>query len=106
MGFLNFFTGANINEGVKKYNETPGAYLIDVREPGEYSQGHIPGSKNVPLSKVHIVGNFVKDKNTPVFVYCLSGGRSSQAANKLKSMGFTDVNNIGGINSYKGAVER
>ena len=106
MGFLSFLTGGNINEGVKKYNETPGAYLIDVREPGEYSQGHIPGSKNVPLSRVHIVGNFVKDKDTPVFVYCLSGGRSSQAAGRLKEMGFTNVNNIGGINSYKGAAER
>jgi len=106
MGFLSFLKGADINAGVKQFNETPGAYLIDVREPGEYSQGHVPGSKNVPLSKIHIVGNFVKDKNTPVFVYCLSGGRSSQAANKLKSLGFTAVNNIGGINSYKGAVER
>ena len=106
MGFLSVLKGADINAGVKQFNETPGAYLIDVREPGEYSQGHVPGSKNVPLSKIHIVGNFVKDKNTPVFVYCLSGGRSSQAANKLKSLGFTAVNNIGGINSYKGAVER
>ena len=106
MGFLNIFKGANINDGVKQFNDTPGAYLIDVREPGEYAQGHVPGSKNVPLSKIHIVGNFVKDKNTPVFVYCLSGGRSSQAANKLKDLGFTAVNNIGGINSYKGAVER
>ena len=46
MGFLSFFKGADINAGVKQYNETPGAYLIDVREPGEYSQGHVPGSKN------------------------------------------------------------
>ena len=53
-----------------------------------------------------LVFNFVKDKNTPVFVYCLSGGRSAQAANKLKQMGFTEVNNIGGINSYKGVIER
>lgn len=106
MGLLNLLKGSDINSGVKQFNDTPGAWLIDVREPGEYSQGHVPGSKNVPLSKIHIIGNFVKDKNAPIFVYCLSGGRSSQAAAKLKQMGFTAVNNIGGINSYKGAVER
>ena len=44
MGLFSIFAGANINDGVKKYMETEGASLLDVRTEDEYSSGHIPGS--------------------------------------------------------------
>ena len=100
MGLFNLFGGADINQGLKEYENTAGAVLLDVRTPQEYKDGHVPGSKNVPLQAV------IGRTDTPVFVYCLSGGRSRQAAGMLERMGYGNVKNIGGISSYKGKVER
>ena len=52
MGFFDFLKGPDINQGVKEYSVTDGAVLLDVRTPDEYRQGHIPGSKNVPLQSI------------------------------------------------------
>ena len=46
------------------------------------------------------------NKDTPLFVYCHSGARSSQAVGQLARMGYTRVKNIGGIAAYQGKVER
>ena len=54
--------------------------LLDVRTPDEYRQGHIPGSKNVPLQSISKVAGIIDNKSTPIFVHCLSGARSRQAA--------------------------
>ena len=80
--------------------------LLDVRTPDEYRQGHIPGSKNVPLQSISKVADMIDNKSTPIFVHCLSGARSRQAAAILKQMGYTNVKNIGGISAYAGKVER
>ena len=45
-------------------------------------------------------------KDTPLFVYCHSGARSSQAVRLLARMGYTKIKNIGGIAAYTGKVER
>ena len=106
MGIFDFFRGPDINQGVRMFQEAKGAVLLDVREPDEYAQGHIPQSKNVPLSVISQVGKVAPDKTTPLYVYCLSGGRSSQATAMLVRMGYTAVTNIGGISGYSGKVER
>ena len=95
-----------MNQGVKEYKNTTGAVLLDVRTPQEYSEGHIPESKNVPLQTLDKVRTVVENKDTELFVYCYSGARSRQAAALLGQMGYTKVNNIGGISSYRGKVER
>ena len=105
MGFFDFLKGTDINQGVKEYRATDGAVLLDVRTPDEYRQGHIPGSKNVPLQSISKVTGMIDNKSTPIFVHCLSGARSRQAAAILKQMGYTNVNNIGGIAAYSGKVE-
>ena len=106
MGLFNFFRTPDINEGVKEFNNTNKAVLIDVRTVGEYASGHIPKSRNVPLDNIGRIAAVVPDKHTPVFVYCLSGGRSNKATSFIKQMGYTNVTNIGGISAYKGKVER
>ena len=106
MGFLNLFKQANINQGVKEYTATPGAVLLDVRTPEEYRGGHIPGSKNVPLQTIDKVASVAENKDTVLYVYCQSGARSRQATSMLQGMGYTNVNNIGGIAAYSGKVAR
>ena len=87
MGFFNFFGQGNINQGVEEYKATPGAVLLDVRTISEYREGHIPGSKNVPLQEIGRVSAAAGGKDTPLFVYCHSGARSRQAVDALRRMG-------------------
>ena len=106
MGFFDFFKQVNINQGVEKYKATADAVLVDVRTPQEYREGHIPGSKNVPLQQLDKISSLAKNKEIPLFIYCYSGSRSRQATGMLQQMGYTNVNNIGGIAAYSGKVER
>ena len=105
MGFLDFLKGPDINQGVAEYDAVPGAVLLDVRTPQEYREGHIPGSRNIPLQNIGGAAAFLNGRDTPVFTYCHSGARSGQAAGALRRMGYTQVKNIGGIAAWKGKVE-
>ena len=106
MGFFDFFKGPDIDRGAKDFQETPGAVLLDVRTAQEYREGHIPSGKNVPLQELDRVTAMVPEKDAPLFVYCHSGARSSQAVKLLARMGYTNLKNIGGIAAYTGKVER
>jgi len=106
MGFFDFLKQPDINKGVADYRNTEGAILVDVRTPQEYREGHIPGSKNVPLQTIDKISSVADNKNVPMFVYCYSGGRSRQAVSMLQYMGYNNVQNIGGIAAYSGKVER
>lgn len=106
MSIFDFFKTENINEGVSQFEQTTGAILLDVRTTEEYQSGHIPQSINVPLHEIHKVAETISDHTIPLFVYCQSGVRSSQAAVALSKMGYTEVKNIGGINNYRGKVEK
>ena len=106
MGFFDFLKQPDVNQGVANYYNIPGAVLLDVRTPQEYGEGHIPGSKNVPLQTLDKVRSVVENKDADLFVYCYSGARSRQATAMLQHMGYTNVQNIGGIAAYQGKVER
>ena len=106
MGFFDFLKQPDINEGVMEYRKANGAILLDVRTPQEYREGHIPGSKNLPLQTIDKVDSIVENKDTVLYVYCHSGARSRQAASLLQYMGYSNVTNIGGITAYSGKVER
>lgn len=105
MGFFDFWKQPDINQGVENYQKDPDAVLLDVRTPQEYREGHIPGSKNVPLQTIDKVKSVAENKDTVLYVYCHSGSRSRQAVSQLQHMGYTNVNNIGGIAAYSGKVE-
>lgn len=106
MDFFSCFKQPDIHQGVKAYQNTPQAVLLDVRTPQEYREGHIPGSVNVPLQQLDKISSVVENKDTVLYVYCHSGARSRQSAARLKHMGYTNINNIGGIDAYSGKVER
>ena len=104
MGFFNFLRREDINLGVEEYKRTVGAVLIDVRTTEEYKEGHIDGSINIPLDQIMTVNNIIKDRETSIFVHCLSGSRSGQAVSYLQQMGYKKAQNIGGISNYQGKV--
>ena len=106
MSIFDFFKQPDINKGLKEYAEKENAVLLDVRTPQEYGEGHIPGSINVPLQTIDKVRSVVENKDAELFVYCYSGARSRQATAMLQHMGYTNVQNIGGIAAYHGKVER
>ena len=97
------FKRTDINEAVNECTGTPGAVLLDVREPDEFRSGHIPGAVNIPLSKIRGIG---VPKDTPLFVYCLRGTRSLRAARILTRMGYGKTRSSGGITAYRGKTEQ
>ena len=101
MGLLSFLNNPDINQGIQEYKT-----MLDVRTPEEYEEGHIPGSRNIPVQSMETVESVVRRKDIPVFVYCYSGARSHRAARMLGRMGYTDVRDLGGIAGYSGKVER
>lgn len=105
MGLLDFLKRPDINAGVQEYKNTAGAVLLDVRTREEYAQGHIPESRNLPLQEINSAPSVISDLSSPLFVYCYSGARSAQAATYLNHMGYTSVQNLGGITAYTGEVE-
>ena len=80
--------------------------LIDVREPYEYADGHIPGAELLPLGQVPGALAKLRKEDTYVFV-CRSGARSLRAAQFVASHGYPNVINMhGGMLSWQGNVER
>jgi rhodanese-related sulfurtransferase len=74
---------------------TPGAQLVDVRQPDEFAAGSLPGARNVPLGELAArVGEL--DPARRVVLLCRSGARSQRAAEYLESIGFGDVVNLSG----------
>ncbi|MBE7003936.1 MAG: rhodanese-like domain-containing protein [Ruminococcaceae bacterium] len=106
MSLFGFLKSPDINEGVAAFRATQGAVLLDVRNPDEYAAGHIGGSVNLPLSAISEAAERIPDKSTPLFVYCLSGRRSSSAIGALEAMGYTNLVSIGGIRAWRGEIEK
>ncbi|MEF2846302.1 MAG: rhodanese-like domain-containing protein [Eggerthellaceae bacterium] len=107
MGLFDFFGSSNkadINALVSSAKQTAGASIVDVRTPEEYAQGHIEGAINIPLDSIDKATKRFPDTATPLYLYCLSGARSSNAASYLKKQGYTNITNMGGIRSWSGTV--
>jgi thioredoxin len=80
------------------------AQLLDVRTVGEFNSGHLQNALWADWNNDKEFERRVSflDKKRPVYVYCLSGGRSASAANELRKKGFTNVLELkGGINAWK-----
>jgi len=76
--------------------------VIDVRTPGEYKQGHLPGAREIDFLSDDFVQNVSKlDKDTTYLIYCRSGHRSHQAGTKMKELGYKVVNLKGGFMQWK-----
>lgn len=94
------------SEKAKKYiaEHPEGTYtLLDVRQPWEYEEDHLPGAKLIPLGDLKDSLDEM-DKDKPTLVYCAVGGRSRVAAQLMSGLGFPEVYNLaGGIKGYRGS---
>lgn len=80
--------------------------ILDVRRPDEYSAGHIPGAINVPNESIGTAEiPELPNKDQLILVYCRSGRRSKEAAEKLVKLGYTNVVEFGGILDWPGEIE-
>lgn len=82
LGAKHRIAGADARARVKN-----GAILLDVRTPGEFAGGHLPGAKNIPLDALSSrMGELAKDR--PIVAYCRSGMRAASAVRLLRREGF------------------
>ncbi len=73
--------------------------LVDVRQPAEYAEAHVPGAVLIPMAELTDRMSEI-DKNSPVFVICAMGGRSSAMTDLLRASGFDAVSVAGGTNAW------
>lgn len=100
------YKNVNTTEFAKLATEGNGL-LLDVRTDEEYEAGHIEGAKQIDYYGDDFDAEVDKlDKNTPVYVYCRSGGRSGKTMEMMKDKGFTKVYNLdGGMLAWEKAGE-
>lgn len=97
-------------EAAEAVRQNPKRLVLDVREPAEWAEGHIPGALLVPRGVLEAKADLeyanreprLADRTQPIIVHCASGARSALAADVLRQMGFTDVRSMaGGIVAWK-----
>ena len=82
-----------------------GHVVVDVRRQDEYDAGHIPGAILIPNESITTERpEELPDLNQVILIYCRSGNRSKQAAQKLADMGYTNIFEFGGINTWTGEI--
>jgi len=107
MGLLDIFkpvdsVSADKVREVVEHSSANDYCLLDVRQPQEYEQGHLPGAKLIPLAELR-AGLQELDTDKETYVYCRSGNRSLSATALLADAGMTDVHNMsGGIDAWNG----
>lgn len=73
-----------------------GAILIDVRSPQEFREGHLPGAINIPEYEIKRVRNEIPKLNQQIILYCQYGGRSRDAYNQMKRIGYSNLYTLRG----------
>ena len=83
-----------------------GQIIVDVRRQDEYDAGHIPGAVLIPNESIGTEPpEELPDLDQIILIYCRSGNRSKQAAQKLADIGYTNVYEFGGISTWDGGIE-
>ena len=77
-----------------------GPIWIDVRSADEYESGHVSEAVNIPHIEIaEGISTLTEDKDASIYVYCRSGRRSGIAKETLEGLGYTRVNNVGGLDA-------
>ncbi|CCX38289.1 sulfurtransferase [Clostridium sp. CAG:1013] len=94
-------------EEAKKMMDTQEVIVLDVREQDEYDSGHIPGAVLLPVGTINeeTASAVIPEKDDTVLVYCRSGNRSKTASAALAELGYTNIYEFGGINTWPYEIE-
>ena len=97
--------GGNSADGYQQITQE--VIILDVREQDEYDSGHIPGAVLLPVGSIDedTAAEVIPEKDSAVLVYCRSGNRSKTASSALAELGYTNVYEFGGINTWPYATE-
>ena len=89
-------------EDAKEMMDTQEVIILDVREQDEYNSGHIPDAVLLPVGTINedTAAEVIPEKDSIVLVYCRSGNRSKTASSTLAEMGYTNIYEFGGINTW------
>ena len=89
-------------EAAKEMMDTQEVIILDVREQDEYDSGHIPDAILLPVDTIdeETAAAVIPDKESTVLVYCRSGNRSKTASSTLSELGYTNIYEFGGINTW------
>lgn len=93
------------DEAMKIMEEESGYLIVDVRRPDEFAEGHIEGAINVPNEGIaEEMPEELPDKDQLLLIYCRTGRRSKEASEKLAKIGYKNVYEFGGINTWTGTI--
>ena len=100
------YENISMSEGIDRMKSDKDYILLDVRRADEFEAGHIPGAVNIPNEEIGTEEiPSLPDKAQTIYIYCRSGNRSRQAADKLLALGYTNIIEFGGIIDYTGELE-
>ena len=100
------YTQISQDQAKEMMEKEDGHIIVDVRRMDEFETGHIPGAICIPNESIGTEQpEELPDLNQVILVYCRSGNRSKQAAQKLFDMGYTNVYEFGGIIDWTGEIE-
>ncbi len=94
---MGLFGGNSVEQKIKA-----GAVVVDVRTVDEYSDEHFPKALNIPVNELQSRAGEIGAFDKPVVLYCASGARSAMGSRILKSLGYKDVTNAGGLSDMPG----
>ena len=89
------------SEAKRIMDSEEGYIILDVRTEEEFAEGHIEGAILIPNDEIsETAEKILTDKDQLILVYCRSGRRSKLAAEDLVALGYTNVKEFGGINTW------
>ncbi len=101
------YTQLSQEKAIAMMEESSDYLIVDVRTQEEYDEGHIPEAVCIPNENIGSEPpEELTDLDQPLFIYCRSGRRSKEAAQKLADMGYAQVYEMGGINTWPGEIEK
>ena len=99
------YTRISQEEAKEMMERDDGHVIVDVRRKDESDAGHIPGAILIPNETIGSdAPKALPDNDQIILVYCRSGNRSKQASEKLAAIGYKNVYEFGGINSWTGEI--
>ena len=95
-------------EEAKEMMDTQEVIILDVQKQDEYDGGHIPGAVLLPVGTIDetTAAEVIPEKDSTVLVYCRSGNRSKTASSTLAELGYTNIYEFGGINTWPYETEQ